>query len=518
MRVFNCCILLTLVVGAYCFAQGGASKEAESTAPLAKNNRYPYPQFIIRGGDEDSHLLAIFDLTRKANGGNAIAQYELGLYYLLGIGTVPDTVKAAYWTKKAADQHHAVAEFNMSVFYTNGWGVPWNPFNAYKNIRAAAEAGLIEAEYYTSRFLLEDLVVPRNIPEAYRWVKLSADSGFVPAKEVLKEFIKRGWIRPDELADSSEESVAEDENASTAKSGGFQPVFLDFSHDTVASVDRQTLVKEALAGSDPALRAKADSAESAKDTIAVDPAIRKGVIASAEAGSPEALVLVGKWFETGEGAKRDLIQAAANYIRAMRLDSPRAPRLLWEIIRDGKFFSLLKSRVESHDPVAEFVWSELITLGFDHQLTDEQARKMLESAVRSGYEPAINEAAMACFVGSGVKKDKEKAMKLWQRAADNGNMEAKIRSLIASVVGVPDATIDSDALNFLNDADRKGAVLAQALLGYCYEIGLGVRLGKTQAAYYYRLAAQRGNQIAFNGLKRMYDEIRPKEKEFQLSD
>jgi TPR repeat protein len=227
---------------------------------------------------------------------------------------------------------------------------------------------------------------------------------------------------------------------------------------------------------------------------------------------------MARWIEKGEGIKKDAVLAAANYIRAMRLDSPRAPRLLWEMIQNEKFFTQLKLRVDAGDPVAQYVWAELAAVGFDHQITDEQAWNLLKAAADQKYEPAMIESGMNYFVGFWVKQDKNQALELWKEAADLGSLEARIRSVTAQTVGVPGVVIPSDTLSFLFTSAKNGSVLAQALLGYCYEAGVGVTRSKTIAAGYYREAAQRGSQIAFKGLRRMYDEIRPKEKEFQVGE
>ena len=65
-------------------------------------------------------------------------------------------------------------------------------------------------------------------------------------------------------------------------------------------------------------------------------------------------------------------------------------------------------------------------------------------------------------------------------------------------------------------ASEQGSVLAQAALGYCYEKGIGVKKQKGIAAKLFRTAAHRGNEAAFNSLLRMYDEIRPKNTEFEI--
>jgi uncharacterized protein len=504
--------ILAVIVQQQCFSQG------KNKNPIPRDYHYPYPQFVIRGGNEDTQLQAIFDLTQKANSGDPVAEYELGLYYLLGIGTVPDTLKAAYWTKKAADQHHAVASYNMAVFSSNGWGVAWNPFNAYRNIQFAAKAGLPEAQYFMCRFLIEDLVIPRDVRQAYRWVKLAADSGYAPAKDVVAEFLKRGWAHPGESVDQPKpDKPGKDDQDNTPKST-FQPVFLDFSHDTVAHVDDKTLIKEALQESESKNGSGRDTIVAMPDSLVVDTTMRKEIYRNARDGSPEALVVMARWIEKGEGVKKDDVLAAANYIRAMRLDSPRAPRLLWEMIRNEKFFPLLKSRVDGGDPVAQYTWAELAAVGFDHQITDEQAWDLLKSAADQKYEPAMIECGMNYFVGFWVKKDKEQALELWKDAAELGSLEARLRIITAQTVGIPGVVIPSDTLAFLFASAKNGAVLAQALLGYCYEAGVGVAQSKPLAAQYYREAAQRGSQIAYKGLRRMYDDIRPKEKEFQVGE
>jgi TPR repeat protein len=64
---------------------------------------------------------------------------------------------------------------------------------------------------------------------------------------------------------------------------------------------------------------------------------------------------------------------------------------------------------------------------------------------------------------------------------------------------------------------NEGSVLAQATLAYCYQRGIGTEKSIPIAVKYYRLAAQRGSQYAFNQLKGLYNSVRPDNKEFQLN-
>ena len=59
-------------------------------------------------------------------------------------------------------------------------------------------------------------------------------------------------------------------------------------------------------------------------------------------------------------------------------------------------------------------------------------------------------------------------------------------------------------------------MLAEVALGYCYETGTGLPRNPGAAAQFYVTAARRGSQDAYRALRRMYDDIRPKGKEFQI--
>ena len=54
------------------------------------------------------------DLRRKAEQGDAQAQYELGRAYSIGKGAPKDKAEAAKWYRKAAEQGHAEAQYVMS--------------------------------------------------------------------------------------------------------------------------------------------------------------------------------------------------------------------------------------------------------------------------------------------------------------------------------------------------------------------------------------------------------------------
>jgi len=75
---------------------------------------------------------------KKAEAGNASAQFNLGLMYAKGEGVPKDDAEALRWYRKAADQGNAPAQSNLGVMYANGRGVPKDDAEAYAWYNLAA--------------------------------------------------------------------------------------------------------------------------------------------------------------------------------------------------------------------------------------------------------------------------------------------------------------------------------------------------------------------------------------------
>lgn len=503
---FRKLILLLLLIPYASYSQ--TDKQRNPNSPVFKNYRPPVTSPLLEQSDATYQLWEGFRVQQKANAGDAVSQFELSIRYLTGRGFKADTMRAAYWTKKAAEQNHLLARYNFGIFQFNGWGTEWNPFDAYRNFRFAAERAMPDAQYILAQFLTENLVVPKDWDEAYRWVKLAADSGYVPAKESLKEFERRGYHS------SADTNHAASSGDAPSYSGTFQLPFLNFSPDTIKQAPDSILV-------DDVLKAAALSRMQGVETVAGSVTVRSGKLeidsasighlrSAAEGGSPEALTLLGRIREQA----KDLIGAATLYARAVRLDSPRASRLLFMLIQEKDFFTLLKARVNAHENDALYVWPCLVGLGFDRQITDAQALQMLEQASSKNFPSAILELGLCYNSGRWVKRDQHKAEILWRKAASLGNREAGTRLAILKIRG--GRKDYESAVAVLKEALNEGSILAEFAMAYCFETGTGVPQNKGEAARLYRSSGQRGSQDAFRALQRMYDELRPREKLFRL--
>lgn len=494
--------------------------QERSDSPVYKNYRNPSPSSQLKRSDIDYNLMHVFMLERKAYAGDVAAQHELGLRYLLGEGVTADTLKGAFWIKRAAEQNSADAQYNLGILEFNGMGIPWNPFDAYKLFKAAAMNGMVEAEYILSMFLTENLVVPRSWEEAYVWLKKSSDGGYAPAKEALADFDARGLGKKTDDQPAKTDTSSSKKKPPVKQTVGF--VFLDSEPDTASQSDA-TILKDALREATPQLKKSLGISRESSKALEIDTAGMRAIREAAEEGSPEALTILGRTYERGIHVKRDPVTASVYYIRAIRMSSPRAPALLARLIEQKGFFEAIKARVAEHDGDAEFAWAAMNALKLDYLMsqkegviTDKQAFDILNRASSAGHIQAMIELGLCYYSGRWVQEDRRQAMVLWAKAASMGSREARQRIAALSVRTEKNPATLRATIGELEQAAQKGSVLAQVALGYCYETGTGVEQKIPEAVKWYRNSAQRGSQDAYYALKRLHDQIRPKDKEFQI--
>jgi len=492
-----------------------AAAQDKSDSPVFKKYRPPPAPPLVESSDALYQMWQTFIVTRKANAGDVLAQHELSLRYLLGRGAAADTARAAYWMHRAAEGNYTPAMFNYAIMCYNGWGVSWDPFEAYRLFRASALRQMPEAEYAMAQFLTEDLVVPRNFDSAYVWVRKAADAGFAPAKEALARLEREG-MGPGRR-DSAKQEPRKAPNTGL--------VFLDFPQDDEPAPGDTLLLKEAIQGASPSLRKALGLSRLLDQEAPADSTTIAALRRAGDAGSPEALTVLARSYERGIGLGRDPVQACALYVRAIRLDSPRAPELLLKLLEEKGTLPHIKAEAGQGIPAAEFAWAGLSALGFDgalakaqDYLSGDEAFHLLEKAGDRLYTPALVEEGLAYYSGRWVERDMEKAMDLWTRAASLGSKDAMVRIALTTLRAPADTSGRKEAVQILGKAAEEGSVLAEVGLGYCYETGTGVPRKSAEAAYYYRAASMRGSQDAFRALRRMHDAIRPDDPEFRVPD
>ncbi len=342
--------LLPLLATLLCISSV-AEAQREANSPVFKKYRPPDEFPLIQQSDPTYQMAQTFLLTRKANAGDPVAQHELGIRYLTGTGVDADTIKAAFWIKKAADQNVTPARFNMAILYYHGWGIPWNPFESHRYFLSAAELDMPEAQFAVAVSFVENLIMPEDWPEGCRWIKKASDAGYKPATDALKTFQQKlaGLAADSAARPTRDSSVARSYQAPTTAR---IPVPFDLAEDTVSMSKDQALLREAIVRADPELKQALGLPVSVDTSAVADSANLALVQASADGGSPEALTLLARCSEKGIGMAKDAVLAGAYYVRAIRMDSQRAARLLWDLVQPAGFVTEMKTRAEGGGSVS----------------------------------------------------------------------------------------------------------------------------------------------------------------------
>jgi len=165
---------------------------------------------------------AFHEWKTAAEGGQAEAQFDLGVLYAQGLGVGRDLNEAASWYRKSAVQGNAEAQFALGQLYSRGWGIPRDTADAIRWFQIAnsvdsdgpptdwlvvdgfgapqdeqqaaywywqaADNGHAEAQYSLGRLYATGKGVKRDEEQAARWISASAAQGYAPA---LSELGKR---------------------------------------------------------------------------------------------------------------------------------------------------------------------------------------------------------------------------------------------------------------------------------------------------------------------------------------
>jgi TPR repeat protein len=142
-----------------------------------------------RHGDYPTALRLLQPL---ANGGDARAQYGLGVMYGMGHGVPQDYAEAMKWYRNAADQGDADAQYNLGVMYDYGHGVPQDYAEAMKWYLRAADQGDADAQHRVGVHYDKGTGVPQDYAEAVKWYRRAADQGDARAQNNLGDMYAAG--------------------------------------------------------------------------------------------------------------------------------------------------------------------------------------------------------------------------------------------------------------------------------------------------------------------------------------
>ena len=127
----------------------------------------------------------IAELKQKAEQGDALVQYYLGLCYADGDGVKKDPREAVKWFRKAAEQGYAKAQYSLGLCYADDEGIEKDPREAVKWFRKAAEQGYAQAQFVLGLCYADGDGVIENNVKAYAWSALASANGSEDAKTFM---------------------------------------------------------------------------------------------------------------------------------------------------------------------------------------------------------------------------------------------------------------------------------------------------------------------------------------------
>ena len=115
-------------------------------------------------------------IQERAEAGDVVAQYNLGVMYDNGEGVPEDDVEAVKWFRKAAEQDYAMAQHNLGNMYHTGEGGPKDYAKAYMFFNLAAAKDFEISKKY--RDFIEKRMTKEQIAEGEKltreWVARKA--------------------------------------------------------------------------------------------------------------------------------------------------------------------------------------------------------------------------------------------------------------------------------------------------------------------------------------------------------
>ncbi len=121
------------------------------------------------------------NLVLHATDGNADAQFHLGRHY----AKQQEFTRARRWLDRAVAQNHALAQTELGLLLLYGIGVPHDIASAIALLKPAAVNGSAEANYQLALISLGDAELRFDAQQCLHWLEQAAHGNFAPAWRTL---------------------------------------------------------------------------------------------------------------------------------------------------------------------------------------------------------------------------------------------------------------------------------------------------------------------------------------------
>lgn len=227
----------------------------------------------------------------------------------------------------------------------------------------------------------------------------------------------------------------------------------------------------------------------------------------------EAVLLLGYSHHFGTGVEKDLEKAATLYRRAAKMGSYQAIDALNELLatleadrhRHEEIAALLHKVSDMGNTQATYWLGLMYLAGSGVERNYTKAAKLIRLAAKAGIPDAKHTLAMDCYYkGRGVVQDWSAAETLLKEAILSGLIVAKVDLAVLYLQPEWGTKDHSRAVRLLEDAAYANVRFAYSRLGWCYELGIGVKRQTDIAFHLYKKGAKAGDREGIVRLAECY--------------
>lgn len=445
-----------------------------------------------------------------AQKGYARAQHAIACAMEQRLLSAQDPRSSLDWFRMAAAQGMPAAQMALQRLDQTGHGrggrsakTPKRVANKERRLEDArwvkfASKGDVEDFFHLGCMFEQGVAVEKSLRQARLWYQKAGERGHLEAMALLARSYEAStpelaaqWYRQ---AAEAGHTAAQYALAQSLAGGSADPAQSFYWY---AGAARQ--------GHSQAQYALAAQLGTASDALQTDL-----LWSAAHGGIAAAQVALGGRFARGEGLAQDWYLACQWYQKAAEQGNAEAQCALGICFSEGfgvkrdlaKAFVYFEMAAIQEDAKAQWNLGELYAQGLPGVAADtKQATLLCKRAAQAGFAPA--QATLGTLFARAEKH--ERAVFWWEKAAEQGDLEAKFNLANACLKGVGAAKNDARAWDLIMSAAQSGLPAAQARLGLAYATGEGMVQDLIESAKWFCLAADLGDKSARTNKKRSQD-------------
>ena len=480
--VVGCAVLLALIFGF--LRETEPSDKAQSATHESTKQKTLHP-------DQNVSAQSFEAIRRRAEKGDATAQFALGEMYEKGQGALKNITNAVEWYRRAAMQEHAPAQARLGSILAvelQGEGLAKHAGEGLEWVRKAADQGNVYGQHQLGSFYYLGSGVTQDFAEAAKWYLKAANQEYYYAQHLIAEMYLLGvGVAKDEAEAANWLQRAAATCKRQAENG---------------DIELQFMLAQIYAGGQGVQK---DSAEAAR-----------WFQRAGEKGNAEIQYRVGRKFAAGDGVKKNEVEADTWFRRAAQQGSGEAALELGDMYSVGK--GVPQNSVEACRWFREASKKlDLRSLGACFRAYNAGMRFLEGQGVPKDEGEAARWFRLAALcrtnvfsvtdqitlgnmyaTGRGVAQDFTEAVKWFDKVLESEAFESMVKQNLEDLMseGITAPEIAAEWLKLQWKAAEHGDAEAQYALGQAYEEGKGISTDTRTAFGWFFKAALQGHADA----------------------